>query len=228
MKKERPSPNKRGKRLWRLAAVLLIACSLPLLISGYVCASVREQIVTADEAADLNVDCVLVLGALVRENGTPSGILEDRLITGIAAYESGASDRLLMSGDHGSADYDEVDAMKDYAIENGVPSENVFMDHAGFSTYESLYRARDVFEIRSVLIVTQQYHLYRALYIARALGLEAYGLAADLHTYSKMPLFMAREILARSKDFFQVMLQPEPTYLGDAIPIWSDGNLTNG
>lgn len=228
MKKERSSPHARIKRLWRFTAVLLAACSLPFLVSGYVCVSVREQIVTADEAADLDVDCVLVLGALVNENGTPSGILEDRLITGIAAYENGASNRLLMSGDHGSADYDEVDAMKDYAVESGVPSENVFMDHAGFSTYESLYRARDVFKVRSVLIVTQQYHLYRALYIARALGLEAYGLAADLRTYSGMPLFAAREILARNKDFFQVILQPEPTYLGDAIPIWGDGDQTNG
>jgi vancomycin permeability regulator SanA len=101
------------------------------------------------------------------------------------------------------------------------------MDHAGFSTYESLYRARDVFRVDSVLIITQEYHLYRALYVAERMGLTAYGIAADIRTYPGMPRFVAREILARSKDFFYTLFMPEPTYLGDAIPIWGDGNLTN-
>lgn len=209
------------------AAFFIILLFLPFAISGFVCLQAQDRIISADEAADLNADCVLVLGALVYEDGQPSGILEDRLITAIAAYESGASDRLLMSGDHGRADYDEVDAMKAYAVENGVPSGAVFMDHAGFSTYESLYRARDVFQAHRVLIVTQEYHLYRALYVAKALGLDAYGLAADIRTYPGMPKFAAREILARDKDFFYALLQPKPTYLGDAIPITGNGDITN-
>jgi len=221
-------PKYKTRRILVVFAILLVfLCSLPFAVSNFVRASVRDRILTADEAGDLNVDCILVLGARVRENGSPSGILEDRLITGIAAYESGASDRLLMSGDHGSADYDEVDAMKTYAVEQGIPSENVFMDHAGFSTYESLYRARDIFRVESVLIVTQEYHLYRALYIAERLGLTAYGLAADIRTYPGMPRFVAREILARNKDFFYTLFMPKPTFLGDVIPIWGDGNLTN-
>lgn len=208
--------------------MFLFAILLPLGISIYLCASVKDQIITLDEAAKLDADAILVLGARVWDNGSPSGVLEDRLDTGISAYQAGVSDRLLMSGDHGQDDYDEVNAMKDYALEQGIPSENIFMDHAGFSTYESVYRARDIFQVKTVLIVTQEYHLYRALYIARALGLDAYGVAADRSVYSGIVGFEAREILARVKDFFYTLIQPLPTYLGDVIPITGDGNATNG
>jgi vancomycin permeability regulator SanA len=213
--------------IWVSSLFLLLLLLSPFAISGMMCMSVQDRIVTLDEAGALDVDCILVLGARVNAGGSPSGILEDRLITGIEAYNEGASDRLLMSGDHGTEDYDEVNAMKAYAVEQGVPSENAFMDHAGFSTYESLYRARDIFRVESVLIVTQEYHLYRALYIAERMGLTAYGVAADIRTYPGMPRFVAREILARSKDFFYTLFMPKPTYLGDVIPIWGDGNLTN-
>ena len=208
--------------------MFLFAILLPLGISIYLCASVKDQIITLDEAAKLDADAILVLGARVWDNGSPSGVLEDRLDTGISAYQAGVSDRLLMSGDHGQDDYDEVNAMKDYALEQGIPSESIFMDHAGFSTYESVYRARDIFQVKTVLIVTQEYHLYRALYIARALGLNAYGVAADRSVYSGIVGFEAREILARVKDFFYTLIQPLPTYLGDVIPITGDGNVTNG
>ncbi len=208
--------------------MFLFAILLPLGISIYLCASVKDQIITLDEATKLDADAILVLGARVWDNGSPSGVLEDRLDTGISAYQAGVSDRLLMSGDHGQDDYDEVNAMKDYALEQGIPSENIFMDHAGFSTYESVYRARDIFQVKTVLIVTQEYHLYRALYIARALGLDAYGVAADRSVYSGIVGFEAREILARVKDFFYTLIQPLPTYLGDVIPITGDGNATNG
>lgn len=207
--------------------MFLFAILLPLGISIYLCASVKDQIITLDEATKLDADAILVLGARVWDNGSPSGVLEDRLDTGISAYQAGVSYRLLMSGDHGQDDYDEVNAMKDYALEQGIPSENIFMDHAGFSTYESVYRARDIFQVKTVLIVTQEYHLYRALYIARALGLDAYGVAADRSVYSGIVGFEAREILARVKDFFYTLIQPLPTYLGDVIPITGDGNVTN-
>ena len=224
----RTNPSRKKRALVVLVALFLVSILLPLGISAYVCQSVQDQILTPEQAAKLDADAILVLGALVRDGGKPSGILEDRLITGIQAYESGASDRLLMSGDHGQDDYDEVNAMKDYALEAGIPSENIFMDHAGFSTYESLYRARDIFQVKTVLIVTQEYHLYRALYVARALGLNAYGLTSDRGTYAGMARFEAREILARMKDFFYAIFQPLPTYLGDVIPITGDGSATNG
>ena len=219
------SPRK--KRLLIVLSAALLLALLPFGISAFVCASVQDRILTPDDAASLSADAILVLGARVWDNGNPSGILEDRLITGILAYEAGASNRLLMSGDHGQDEYDEVNVMKNYAMAQGIPSENIFMDHAGFSTYESLYRARDIFQVKTVLIVTQQYHLYRALYDAERMGLIAYGIPADLGTYAGMPYFEAREILARVKDFFYTLLMPQPTYLGSAIPISGDGDLTN-
>ena len=219
------SPRK--KRLLIVLSAALLLALLPFGISAFVCASVRDRILTPDDAASLSADAILVLGARVWDNGNPSGILEDRLITGILAYEAGASNRLLMSGDHGQDEYDEVNVMKNYAMAQGIPSENIFMDHAGFSTYESLYRARDIFQVKTVIIVTQQYHLYRALYDAERMGLVAYGIPADLGTYAGMPYFEAREILARVKDFFYTLLMPQPTYLGSAIPISGDEDLTN-
>ena len=135
---------------------------------------------------------------------------------------------LLMSGDHSRETYDEVNAMKDYAVAAGVPSSDVFMDHAGFSTYESMYRARDVFEARRVIIVSQKYHLYRAVYDARALGLEAWGVAAEDIAYTGQWLRELREILARDKDVFYCWLKPQPTFLGEAIPVSGDGDATAG
>jgi vancomycin permeability regulator SanA len=101
------------------------------------------------------------------------------------------------------------------------------MDHAGFSTYESIYRAKDIFQAKKIIIVSQKYHLYRALYIANALGIEAYGVHADYRNYAGQAGFDIREVLARNKDFFTSIFKPEPTYRGEAIPIWGDGDLTN-
>lgn len=223
-----PSPNKKKRLLRALVALIILAVLLPLSMNYAVMATTENRIITPDEAAKLDVDAILVLGARVWGNGQPSGILKDRINTGVDLYEAGASDRLLMSGDHGQDDYDEVNAMKDYAIERGVNPAVIFMDHAGFSTYESLYRARDIFQIKTVVIVSQQYHLYRALYIARALGLDAYGVSCDTREYNAYLLFDLRETLARCKDFLYSIFQPLPTYLGDVIPITGDGSTTNG
>ena len=211
-----------------MIAAALLAILVPLGVSAYICASTQNRILSLDDVSSLGADAILVLGARVWDSGKPSGILEDRILTGIAAYEDGVSDRLLMSGDHGQEDYDEVNAMRTYAMEKGVPSEDIFMDHAGFSTYESLYRARDIFRVKTVVIVTQRYHLYRALYVAERMGLTAYGIPADSGTYSGMPYYEAREILARLKDFFYTLYMPLPTYLGAQIPITGDGNQTTG
>ena len=172
-------------------------------------------------------DCAIVLGCKVKPNGIPSDMLHDRLERGLEVYNAGAAAKLLMSGDHGTTEYDEVNTMKQYAIDAGVPSSDVFMDHAGFSTYESMYRARDIFQAKRVIIVTQEYHLYRAIYIARALGLDAYGVPADYQRYIGQSGRDAREILARDKDFFKAIFKPEPTYLGDVIPISGSGDATN-
>ena len=222
---------------WRRAAkkavtYLLVAgvsaCAVLLAVNGYIIWKVKDRIISPREAVELeNVDCIMVLGCGVRQDGSPSGMLKDRLEEGIGLYKGGASDRLLMSGDHGRKDYDEVNLMKQYAVEAGIPSENIFMDHAGFSTYESMYRARDIFQVKKIVIVTQNYHMYRALFVARSMGMEAYGVASDPRSYGGQLLRDVRELLARPKDLIYTVVKPKPTYLGEAIPVNGTGNVTN-
>ena len=215
-----------------ISACLLIGfliAQIPVLINAYMFEFSNRYIITVDEASLESYDCVLVLGAGVWGN-SPSHMLEERLNRGIEVYNTGCTDRILMSGDHGREEYDEVNVMKGFAVDSGVEADTVFMDHAGFSTYESMYRARDVFGVNKVIIVTQKYHLYRAVYNARKLGLDAYGVAADgqynydifVRTYNN-----SREALARCKDFIWCIFKPEPTYLGEAIPIYLSGELTD-
>lgn len=204
-----------------------IICALAVFgIDFYVKKSTEKYILTPENAGE-GYDCILVLGCGVYGK-TPSHMLEDRLLQGIELCKNGASNKMLMSGDHGKVNYDEVNVMKNFAIERGIASEDIFMDHAGFSTYESMYRARDIFKAEKILIVTQDYHLYRAIFDARALGLEAYGVASNPRSYAGQTYRDIREILARNKDFVYSIIQPEPTYLGEAIPVQGNGNETNG
>lgn len=207
-----------------IIAIILI---IILIINLYVRISTNKKIIKENEYSKLSdVDCIIILGAGIWGD-KPSPMLEDRLQEGIKLYQNNVSDKIIMSGDHGREEYDEVNIMKKYAIENGVPSENIFMDHAGFSTYESIYRAKDIFKAKKVVIVTQKYHLFRALYIANQLGLEAYGVGADPRQYVGATYRELREIIARNKDFIKCILKPEPTYLGDTIPVSGNGDITN-
>lgn len=211
--------------------IIIIIVLLVILVFGinfYVKASTKKQIIDNEsELSNLSdVDCILILGAGVRNNA-PSPMLEDRLLKGIELYNKNISNKIIMSGDHGREEYDEVNIMKDFAIDKGVKSEDIFMDHAGFSTYESIYRAKEIFEAKKIIIVTQSYHLYRALYIANSLGIEAYGVSADLRTYTNQLSREIREIVARDKDFIKCIYKPKPTYLGDTIPVSGNGDITN-
>ena len=143
----------------------------------------KDSIVSADEASISSADVIVVLGASVFADGTPSGILQDRLDDGIALYFAGVAPKIIMSGDNGTASYNEVKAMKQYAIAQGVPSQDIFCDHAGFSTYESMYRAKYVFGCERIVVATQTYHLYRALWSAKSLGMQAEGVPSDYHEY---------------------------------------------
>ena len=206
----------------------LAGCLVMFLVNLYMIRKEEKYILTADQAGELeDVDCIMVLGCGVRPDGTPSGMLSDRLDQGIRLYDEHVSDKLLMSGDHGKVNYDEVNLMKQFAIDRAVPSENIFMDHAGFSTYESMYRARDIFQVKKIIIVTQRYHMYRALYVAQAMGMEAYGVESDPRQYGGQKMRDLRELLARPKDLIYTIVMPKPTYLGDAIPVSGDGNVTN-
>ncbi|MCM1579666.1 MAG: YdcF family protein [Ruminococcus sp.] len=210
-----------------LAALAAIGITAVFSVNAYVKKSAEPFILEESAALQLeDTDCIIVLGC--RVNGeTPSPMLGDRLKVGCSLYENAAAPKLLMSGDHGRAEYDEVNAMKKFAMDRGAPDEDVFMDHAGFSTYESMYRAKEIFGAKKVIIVTQKYHLYRAVYIARKLGLEAYGVPSDLQGYTRQKYYTLREVLARNKDFVTTIVKPKPTYLGEQIPISGDGRLTN-
>ena len=210
-----------------LCGVILI-----LSVSGAIVDRGRERI-SSHETIDAfagtggEYDCILVLGCGVKKDGTPSDRLYDRVKVGVDLYHAGVAPKLLMSGDHGREGYDEVSAMLALAVELGVPKEDVFLDHAGFSTYESVYRADYIFDCDKMVIVTQDYHLYRALYIAEAFGIEAYGVSADLRPYQRMLYHHTRETLARCKDFFYALTKPEPTHLGDRIDLSGDGSVTH-
>ena len=207
--------------------ILTILIVLFYAINLFVVLSVKSNIKSKEELKDKNeIDAILILGAGIWGN-KPSHMLEDRLLEGIDCYDKNISNKIIMSGDHGKVDYDEVNLMKKFAIDKGVPTENIFMDHAGFSTYESIYRAKEIFGAKKIVIITQEYHLYRALYIAKALGLDAYGVKADRRGYAGQSYRILREILARDKDFIKCIFKPEPTYLGDRISLSENGDITN-
>ena len=216
------------KKLFRWLLVLALLAGVAVFgINEYVKSVARQKLIKVETAAELqDVDCILVLGCWV-DNGTPSLMLGDRLERSVELYEAKAAPKLLMSGDHGQEDYDEVDAMKRYALDQGIPSEDVFMDHAGFSTYESVYRAKEVFGADKIIIVSQEYHLPRAIYIAGQLGVEAYGVAAKDVNYGGQAYRDLREVLARVKDVGYCLLKPEPTFLGETIPISGSGIETH-
>jgi len=207
--------------------VIVVLITIVLVINYYVVFTTKQQIVKSEELKiTKDIDCILVLGAGVWGD-KPSPMLEDRLLAGIDLYKRGVSSKIIMSGDHGRKDYDEVNIMKQYAINMGIESSDIFMDHAGFSTYDSIYRAKEIFKVKKIVIVTQEYHLPRALYIANKLGLEAYGVNSDPREYSGQIYRDLREILARNKDFVKVIFKPKSTYLGDEIDINQDGDITN-
>lgn len=211
-----------------VAGLAILAVAAIFGLNAMVKATTKNQILSVEEAAVLeDVDCILVLGCGIHDDGSPSDMLHDRLRRSVELYEAGAAPKLLMSGDHGRKGYDEVDAMKSFAVEAGIPSENVFMDHAGFSTYETMVRAKEIFQAQKIIIVTQEYHLYRAMYIGQRLGMEVYGVSSNYRRYRNQKAMDIREVLARVKDVFSCVFWPEPTYLGETIPVWGDGNLTN-
>ena len=207
--------------------VIAVIAVIVLGINLYVRLSTKKQIIKENEYSKLSdIDCIIILGAGIWGD-KPSPMLEDRLQEGIKLYQNNVSDKIIMSGDHGKKEYDEVNIMKNYVVERGIPSENIFMDHAGFSTYESIYRAKEIFQAKKIVIVTQKYHLYRALYIANRLGIEAYGVGSDPRQYVGATNREIREILARNKDFIKCIFKPKPTYLGDTIPVSGNGDVTN-
>lgn len=216
------------RTLMILIALGILGGSIVFGGSAFVKYGMKQYIYEETQIAEIpKADCILVLGAGLKPDGTPNFMLKDRLDRALNLYRAGVSDRLLMSGDHGREQYDEVNAMKKYAMDAGVPSDRIFLDHAGFSTYESMYRAGEIFEVKSTVVVTQRYHLYRALYSARQRGIEAYGVPAEDVVYGGQWVRDFRENFARAKDVVYNIFQQKPTYLGEKISIHGDASDTH-
>lgn len=220
------------KRLIKLCLLIIFLAVVAAGINVYMLATtVLDLTDSYEEEISIQPECILVLGAGVNEDGTPSNALKARLNTGIRLYQQGIAPKLLLSGDNGQVEYDEVSAMKAYALEAGVPEEDIFMDHAGFSTYDSIYRANYIFCVSRCLVVSQKDHLYRAVYGCERAGIKALGVPAEgkekyCEYYGKN--YNIREYLARAKDFVKWIIKPKPKYLGDKIPIDGDGRATEG
>ena len=221
-----PRKRKLKARLCALLIILLLVLLIPFAVNFYMILSAANQIVAPEAIASTEIapQCILVLGAGVTGSGSPSPMLKDRLDTALLLYDEGYCSRLLLSGDHGKQYYDEVSAMLNYCLERGVPEEDIFLDHAGFSTYESVVRAKEIFEVEEMIVVTQRYHLYRALYICERAGIKAVGVSATVTDYRGQWARDKREFLARNKDFYQTLAWPDPRFLGEKIPITGDSS----
>ena len=230
-------------RIKRFFLKILLAIIVIGMVTGLACILINSRVVrtTEDQIAytvrgdveiksfavdnlkNFDADCIMVLGCGIEDEETPSPMLKDRLDVGIELYKQGAAPKLLLTGDNGTQAHNEIHVMLRYTKEAGVPEEDIFCDHAGFSTYDSMYRAGSIFNAEKVIVVTQSYHQYRALFIGDKLGLEVMGVASDQQTYFGQSFRESREILARIKDFFKSMLRSKPTYGGDVIPISGSG-----
>lgn len=230
-----------GRIAFIIIALAVIGGVVAMTINSHVVNKGKEAIISAvtdtkdtllnveiDKIKDFDGDCIMVLGAGIRADGKPSAMLRDRLDTGIMLYKKGVAPKLLLTGDNGSKDHNEIQVMLNYAKEAGVPSEDIFCDHAGFSTYDSMYRAQSIFDCKRIVVATQTYHEYRALYIGDKLGLSVMGVASDQKKYRGQATREVREVLARVKDFFKVIAKPEATFGGDVIPISGSGIISHG
>lgn len=200
------------KKIFKYILIVLIVIILvPVIINFYVILSTKNRIVSGDSELLTDIDYIVILGAGIRR-GKPSPMLEDRLKTGISLYNNDISNKILITGDHENNDYDEVTVMKNYLLDQGIPEEDIITDNYGISTYDSIYRVKNVYKSNKVVIVSQRYHLYRALFLSDNLDLESYGVEANLRYYYGQWYREIREILARNKDFIKGIIKPKAVY----------------
>lgn len=221
-----PEVRRWRKLLWIGLAGLLVMGAGALGVSKWVEHLGQAGIV--EPGAVEHAQTAIVLGAGVWAGGQLSPVLQDRVDAGIELFQAGKVDTLLMSGDHGYQDYDEVNSMREYAVTHGVPNEKIFMDHAGFNTYDSMARARQVFQVESAVVVTNRFHLARSVFLARQAGIKAQGVVADRRVYAEADWYEQREFLARCKAFLNCyLLHPPPALGGPPIPITGDARLSH-
>ena len=185
---------------------------------------------TIDKPADApHAQAAIVLGAQVKPDGTPSRMLADRLRVAAELYKRGKVDKVLVSGDHGRVGYDEVNPMKDALLAAGVPESDIFTDHAGFDTWDTMVRAKKVFQVDSALVVTQDFHLPRAVFLARRAGARrAWRLVRAAGLRPRAARSDVREVVARVKGLAEGIVRRQPRFLGPAIPITGDGRASKG
>ena len=211
-----------------IVSVIGFIALLTLFINIYMITSTKNQIVSINDLNNItDIDAIVILGCRV-DGDSPSLMLSRRLDKGIEVYEK-LKTKVILSGDHDDKYYDEVNVMRDYMLSSNVLSSDIFMDHAGINTYDSIYRAKYIFNAKKIVIVTQKYHMYRALYLANSLDLEAVGVVADdIPQKFIMLKNEIREILSRDKNFFKGLIKPKSKYLGEIIPLSQDGIVTEG
>ena len=214
-------------RLLKYLLLFLCIAALPFIINIIIIRS-SETHIFRDITAVPPKTAIVVLGS--RVHGTQlSHVLEDRVKAGIDLVKAEKSQKILLSGDHGRKGYDEVNAMRLFILEfSDINEEDIFMDHAGFNTYDSMYRARDIFEVQDMIIVTQEFHINRAVYIARRMGIDAVGYAVDQSRFSRRTVayWNMREFFSRNKAFVSLLLRLKPHHLGETIPITGDGRTS--
>ena len=213
------------KILYTLTGIAIATTLALLLINWYVVSNSKPYIyATISDVPECYTG--VVLGAKVNKSGLPSDILKDRIDVAIDLYKNHKIKRFLLTGDHGTSSYDEVNNMKAYLIRNGINTENIFLDHAGFDTYSSMVRAKEVFQVTDAIIITQQFHLSRAVYIARSKGLNAYGVTSDKRRYRSVEYLKFREMIANVKAMYEIITNKSPQFLGQQIPITGDSKLS--
>lgn len=215
------------KSILVLLLILLFFAGISIYcVISYVDSSSRDYIVDISSAPES--DAIMVLGAYVYSSGRPSLVLAERLDYGYELYKAGKAKKIIVSGDNGTVQYNEVNVMKNYLLEKGVSIEDIFLDHAGFNTYDSMYRAKEIFGVKKLLISTQEFHINRSIYIARSLGIDAYGYPSSDNVIQNIKWQKFREILAKVKAFIDVdIIGRKPKFLGDKIPITGDGRVTD-
>ncbi len=194
-------------------------------VNTYIRLSSKAYVVKDTNQIPVKYTCI-VLGAHVGNDGTPSIVLADRLDAAINLYKLGKVKRFLLTGDHGRKNYDEVNNLKRYLEEKGIPQPDIFLDHAGFDTYNSMVRAKEIFLVKDAIVVTQEFHLSRAIYIARKKGTDAYGYTATMSDAKPLKYLKFRESIACMKAFGEVLINRSPKFLGTKIPITGDSRLS--
>lgn len=200
---------------------IVVVCIGIFLVNWSVYKTAQPLIFKADQLPT-GYEKGIILGAKVYSDGSLSGMVKDRADTAVALYQQQKIRKILVSGDHGQKNYDEVNAIKDYLLSQHVPKEDIFLDHAGFDTYDTMYRAKAIFQVSSAVIITQDFHLPRAIFVAKKLGLPAVGVPADIQNYGHMERVIVREKLAIVKAWIDVLVHSQPQFLGEVIPITGD------